>query len=162
MRTILSLLAVMFIIVGLKVAADEPKVNEAKKKAIDKALEGFAGTWEIAAAHPEGITKDARKLVFRKDMTYAALDKDNKELWGGTFDLDPTASPKIWDHRSHESQKKGGDALGIYELDGDNLKVSCVVGTWKGKEWTGKPRPTEFKQPAADAVLELRRAKRDK
>ena len=157
MKTILSL-ALVFII-GLEVAAGEPKADQAKKKAIDKTLEGFAGTWEIAAAQPEGITKDARKLVFRKDMTYAALDKDNKELWAGTFDLDPTASPKVWDHRSYESQKTGGDALGIYELDGDNLKVSCVVGTWKDKQWTGKPRPTEFKHPAADAVLELRREK---
>jgi hypothetical protein len=55
--------------------------------------------------------KDARKLVLRKDMTYAALNKDGKELWSGTYDLDPTASPKAWDHRSHDSQKKGGDAL---------------------------------------------------
>jgi uncharacterized protein (TIGR03067 family) len=42
-------------------------------------------------------------------------------LWAGTFDLDPTATPKVWDHRSNEVAKKGGDALGIYELDGDNL-----------------------------------------
>ena len=90
-------------------------------------------------------------------MTYAALDKDGKELWAGTFDLDPTASPKVWDHRSHESQKKGGDALGIYELDGDNLKVACVVGTWAGKEWRGKRRPTQLKLPDAEVVIELRR-----
>src|SRR5262245_61290079 len=89
---------------GLAGVADEPKADEAKKQAIDKALASFGGTWEIASAKPEGVTKDARKLVFRKDMTYAALDKDGKELWAGTFDLDPTASPKVWDHRSHESR----------------------------------------------------------
>ena len=55
--------------------------------------------------------------------------------------------------------KKGGDALGIYELDGDNLKVACVVGTWAGKEWRGKPRPTQFRLPDAEVVIELRRAK---
>ncbi len=69
---------------------------------------------------------------------------------------------KIFDHRSNDSQRKGGDALGIYELDGDKLRFCCVVGTWKNKQWTGKPRPTQFKLPDADAVLELRRVKADK
>ena len=95
-------------------------------------------------------------------MTYAALDKDGKELWAGTFDLDPMASPKVWDHRSHESRKRGGDALGIFELDGDNLTVACVVGTWVDKEWRGRSRPTRFKLPDADVVLELRRVTGDK
>ena len=147
---------------ALTLVADEPKADEVKNKAIDKALESFSGTWEIASTKPEGVTKDARDLVFRKDMTYAALDKDGKELWAGTFDLDPTASPKVWDHRSHESRKKGGDALGIYELEGDNLRVACVVGTWVEKEWKGKHRPTQFELPDAAVVLELRRVKPDK
>jgi uncharacterized protein (TIGR03067 family) len=147
---------------GLAAIADEPKADEVKKKVIGKALESFSGTWEIASAKPEGATKDARKLVFRKDMTYAALDKDGKELWAGTFDLDPTASPNVWDHRSHESRKKDGDAIGIYELDGDKLRVACVVGTWVAKEWRGKPRPTQFKIPDAEVVLELQRVKGDK
>ena len=132
---------------------------EAKASAIAQSLETFSGTWEIVTVEPPGVTRDARRLVFRKDRTYAALDAAGKELWAGTFDLDPTATPKIWDHRSTEAQKTGGDALGIYELDGDRLKVACVVGTWKDKTWTGKPRPTEFKLPAADVVLMLKRVK---
>jgi uncharacterized protein (TIGR03067 family) len=150
-----------FLLAGISglVPADEPKADDARKKAADKALETFAGTWEIAAVKPEGATKEARRLVFKKDGTYAAVDKGGKELWAGTFDLDPTATPTVWDHRSHESKKKGGDALGIYELDGDALKVCCAVGTWKGKEWTGKPRPKEFKLDGADVLIELRRVK---
>jgi uncharacterized protein (TIGR03067 family) len=147
---------------GFGDSAEGPKADEVKKKVIDKALETFAGTWEIVSTNPEGATKDVRRLAFRKDMTYAALDKDGNELWAGTFNLDPTATPKIWDHRSHEAQKKGGDALGIYELNGDSLKVACVVGTWSNKQWKGKPRPTEFKLPSAEVVLEMRRAKLDK
>jgi uncharacterized protein (TIGR03067 family) len=160
MRTMLS--SIVIFAFGLSAAAGEPKTDQAKKKAIDKALETFAGTWAITATQPEGVTKEARKLVFRKDLTYAALDKDGKELWAGTFDLDPTATPKVWDHRSNESKKKGGDALGIYELDGDKLKVACVAGTWKDRQWTGKPRPTVFKLAKADVVLELRRVKPEK
>jgi len=58
--------------------------------------------------------------------------------------------------------EESGDTLGIYELDGDKMKVGCVNGTWKDKQWTGKPRPTEFKLPAADVVLELRRVRADR
>ena len=62
--------------------------------AVAKALETFTGTWEIVAVEPDGATKAARRLVFNKDGTYAAQDKDGKELWAGTFEIDPTATPK--------------------------------------------------------------------
>ena len=89
MKPILSV-AVLFLS-GFVLMGDEPKPDAAKAKATEKALETFAGTWEIVAVQPEGITEEARKLVFRKDATYAALDKDDKELWAGTFDLGPTS-----------------------------------------------------------------------
>ncbi len=65
----------------------------------------------------------------------------------------------MWDHRSHDAKKEGKDVLGIYELDGDRLRVACVVGRWKGKEWAGRPRPTGFDPKQADVVIELTRAK---
>lgn len=141
--------------------ADEPK-SDAKRAAVEKALEAFTGTWEIVAVTPDGATKDARRLVFHKDGTYAARDKDGKELWAGTYEIDPTATPKVWDHRSHDAKKTGTDVLGVYELDGDKLKVACVVGQWKDKAWTGKPRPTALDQKAADVVIELKRLRGDK
>jgi uncharacterized protein (TIGR03067 family) len=138
--------------------ADEPKAD-ARKAAVEKAMEAFTGTWEIVTVSPDGATKDARRLVFHKDGTYAAQDKDGKELWAGTFEIDSTATPKVWDHRSHDAKKTGTDVLGIYELDGDRLRVACVVGRWHGKEWVGKPRPTGFDPKQADVVIELTRAK---
>lgn len=153
------LLVVLATGLGFSATADEPKGD--KQQATAKALETFSGTWEIVKVSPDGATKIA-KLVFRKDGTYAAQDKDGKELWGGTFEIDPTASPKVWDHRSHDSKKDGTDVLGIYELDGDALKVACVVGKWKGKEWVGKDRPTTFDPKAADVVIEMKRAKASK
>ena len=137
--------------------ADEPKADEAKKAAVAKALETFTGTWEIVTVRPDGATKDARRLVFDKDGGYAALDKAGKDLWAGTFEIDPTASPKVWDHRSHDAKKTGTDVLGVYELDGDKLKAACVVGQWKGKEWLGKPRPKTIDPKEADVVIELKR-----
>jgi uncharacterized protein (TIGR03067 family) len=133
------ILGVVWVAVAGVAAADEPKA-ETKKAEVAKALETFVGSWEIAIVRPEGATKDAHRLVFNKDGTYAAQDKDGKELWTGTFEIDPTATPNVWDHRSHEARQEVKDVLGIYELDGDKLKVACVVGRWKGKEWVGKPR----------------------
>lgn len=147
-------------VVGVAVA-DEPRA-EANKPAVARALETFAGVWEIAAVQPEGATKGARRLVFHKDGTYAAQDKDGKELWAGTFEIDPTASPKAWDHRTHDARKEGKDVLGIYDRDGDTLKVACVVGQWKGKEWVGKPRPKAIDPKEADVVIELKRVKSGK
>ena len=152
------LLGVLWLAVASGAAADEARV-EANQAAVAKALESFTGTWEIAAVQPDGATKDARRLVFHRDGTYAAQDKEGKELWAGTFEIDPTATPKVWDHRSHDARKEGRDVLGIYELDGDRLRVACVVGRWQGKEWAGKPRPRGFDPKHADVVIELTRAK---
>lgn len=151
----------MVLVAGLGfTAADEPKGD--KQQATAKALASFAGTWEMVKVTPDGATKDAKRLVFRKDGTYAAADKDGKELWGGTFEIDPTATPKVWDHRSHDFRKENKDILGIYDLDGDTLKVACVVGQWKGKEWVGKDRPKAFDPKSADVVIEMKRAKPSK
>jgi uncharacterized protein (TIGR03067 family) len=153
-RSILGL--AWFASITLATAADEPKA-EVKKDAAGKAMEMFAGTWEIAHVKPNGATNDARRLVFNRDGSYAAQDTDGNELWAGTFEIDPTANPKVWDHRSNEAKKEGKDALGIYDLDGDRLTLACVVGQWKDKEWVGKPRPKAIDLKKADVVLELKR-----
>ena len=150
------ILGVVWVAVTGVAVADEPKAG-AKKAAVAKALEAFAGTWEVVTVAPDGATKDARRLVFNKNGTYSARDRDGKELWAGTFELDPTASPKVWDHRSHDAKKAGKDVLGIYDLDGERLKVACVVGQWKGKEWAGKSRPKGFDPDQADVVIALKR-----
>jgi uncharacterized protein (TIGR03067 family) len=102
---------------------------------------------------------EAKTVLLTRAGVYAAQDKDGKELWAGTFEIDPTVSPKVWDHRSHDARKEGKDVLGIYGLDGDKLTVACVVGHWKGKEWVGKPRPKGFDPKDADVVIELKRGK---
>ncbi len=153
------ILGVLWLAVASVAVADEPKA-ETNKAAVAKAMESFTGAWEIAAVHPDGATKDARRLVFNKDGTYAAQDKDGKKLWAGTFEIDPTATPKIWDHRSHDAKKESKDVLGIYDLNGDKLKVACVAGQWKDKKWIGRSRPRAIDRKEADVVIEFKRAKR--
>lgn len=120
------------------------------------------GAWSLVFSHPRtsrSTTAAVKRLVFKKNGNYAAVDKGGKELWAGTFEIDPTATPKVWDHRSHDGKKEGKDVLGIYELDGDSLKVACVVGQWKNKEWVGKGRPKAIDSKQADVVIELKWAK---
>jgi len=157
MRTLLC--AVWMIAATLATAGETPRTFDLSAPETLKAQAEFAGTWSIVAVKPEGAAKDAKQLVFRKDWTYAALDKDGKELWAGTYELDPKTQPPTWDHRSDDAKKKGGDALGIYELKGDTLKVSVVVGIWSNKTWSGKSRPTSVDSTETDAALELSRAK---
>lgn len=133
--------------------------SDANVESKEDSLHGFAGRWEIVEVQPAGATKDAATLVFRSDCTYSALDEKGRTLWSGTFDLDPTKSPRTWDHRTYDSMEEGGDVLGIYELEGDTLRAGCVVGVWKEGQWTGRPRPQEIRQEDADVVLELRRLK---
>lgn len=149
----------LFFLIALStsIPADELEIRRMSTVETGHELEEFAAAWEIVSVKPEGATKEARRLVFAQNGTYVALDKESKELWGGTFELDPSASPKIWDHRSHEAQKKNGDVLGIYKIEGDKLTACCVAGEWQGKRWKGKPRPHEFKLEDADVLLELRR-----
>ncbi len=157
------ILTVMWMVIACVALADGTKSEPAKSAdAVAMALEIFSGTWEIVVVQPDGATKDARRLVFNKDGAYAAHDKDGKELWAGTFEIDPTVTPRVWDHRSHDAKKEGRDALGIYNLDGDKLKVACVAGQWKGKEWIGKPRPKGFDPKQADVIIELKRVKPNK
>ena len=92
---------------------DEPKPDAAKAKATEKALETFAGTWEIVAVQPEGITKEARKLVFRKDGTFVSeyfFDKQTR-LTGSVYEI--AFSPDA-------------DQRFIYMVDGANGEVRIV------------------------------------
>jgi uncharacterized protein (TIGR03067 family) len=155
------ILVLGWVVLGGVAAGDEPK-DEVKRAAVAKALEAFTGTWEIIAVMPKGATKGARQLVFHMDGNYAAQDKGGKDLWAGTFEIDPTVSPIVWDHRSHGAKKEGQDVLGIYQLDGDTLRVACVGGRWKTKEWVGKSRPKGFDMKQADVVIELKRVKAGK
>ena len=77
-------------------AAGAP-TSAATNAAAAKVREAFTGTWEVAAVAPDGATKAARRLVFNRDGTNAALGGGGKQLWAGTYEIYPTARPKVWD-----------------------------------------------------------------
>ena len=65
------------------------------------------------------------------------VKKGDEVIQVGTQKLDPSKSPKTIDVTMTEGLNKGTVMLGIYEIDGDTLKV-CF-------DAEGKKRPTEFK-----------------
>lgn len=91
------ILSAVWLTVACVAIAEEPQAVPGKDSE-PKERPSFAGTWEITEVHPEGASKQAVFISFTRDGTYAALDKDGQELWGGTYEIVPTTTPRMWDH----------------------------------------------------------------
>jgi uncharacterized protein (TIGR03067 family) len=118
----------------------------------DKEL--LKGTWTVAKSVEDGKpnkeTANA-KFTFKEDRLLLKLAGEMRAM-EATFVLDPSKKPKHIDIST-----KDGDttltAVGIYELDGDKLRL-CVAGP------DGPGRPTEFKSANRKIIyLELTRDK---
>jgi uncharacterized protein (TIGR03067 family) len=122
-------------------------------------LDKLQGTWTATAveidgnAGPKGqVEKLTVTVTFKGDkMIMAAFDAPNE---GYTVTLDPSQKPKALDMTSLGGKRMGKASLGIYLLDGDELKI-CVP-TEGGKE-----RPSDFKSPEGSdlIVMTLKRSK---
>jgi uncharacterized protein (TIGR03067 family) len=134
----------------LLLAADDKK--DAKKD-----QEKLQGTWDVVSLEVAGNTVPKDKLEnFRstiKDDVMSHKGAEEGKTEEVTFVLDPSQKPKAIDM----TLKKGGQAgqviLGIYSLDGDNLKL-CM-------NQPGLERPKEFVSKAESRVvlIMLKRAK---
>lgn len=108
--------------------ADTPK-NDAMNDA-----EQLQGTWEIVSVEDSGrkipmeVFKNRKWVIAKNDITLKFGDKNIAIL----YTLDPTKNPKCIDLR--EMSKI---TLGIYELEGENLKI-CY------SEERPDERPTTF------------------
>jgi uncharacterized protein (TIGR03067 family) len=102
-----------------------------------KDLEAIQGDWGIAEYVVDGIKSedDNAQSLFRtiKGNHYTVFLFD-KPLGSGTIKLDATQKPKHID--SIPDKMPGKPFLGIYEIDGNRVKV-CYAPP-------GKDRPTEF------------------
>jgi uncharacterized protein (TIGR03067 family) len=129
-------LAVLFCAIG--VAGTAAPADD--KPDLEKEVKKFQGAWtfessvvggkEIPAGELKGLV-----LTFERDKHTVKFG--NEVIQVGTQKLDPSKSPKAIDVTMTEGPNKGAVMLGIYEFDGDTLKV-CF-------DPQGKKRPTEFK-----------------
>jgi uncharacterized protein (TIGR03067 family) len=138
---LLSLLAA-FAFPALLVAAPVPKDKE-KPKDEDAIL----GTWKPdkfdnggGPGGPAPGELDKMRFVFEKDGVLRVTGGPGGEEMKGTFRLDPTAKVKALDLVVTEPGGNGQvqTILGVYELDGDTLKLCFGEGP-------KQPRPEEVK-----------------
>jgi uncharacterized protein (TIGR03067 family) len=113
------------------------------KAAVEKELKKFQGKWTIESSLTGGMELPADQLkgfivIYEGDKH--TLKLGDKVFQVGTQKIDPTKSPKTIDVTMIEGPSKGTVMLGIYEFDGETLKV-CF-------DSQGKNRPTDFKSPA--------------
>ncbi|HEV3166817.1 MAG TPA: TIGR03067 domain-containing protein [Isosphaeraceae bacterium] len=113
-------------------ATDPPKTDADK----------IQGTWDVFRIERNGKAqpKDALfriKVTFDGDKLFTKVGKRPPEPQG-TFKLDPSQTPKAYDLTTAE----GSTVHGIYELEGDTLKV-CLSAP-------GDQRPTAMKTTPDD------------
>jgi uncharacterized protein (TIGR03067 family) len=91
------------------------------------------GEWEIVSAESNGEPPPPGLL----DGAKFAFSGDKLTLLGkeGTFELDATKSPRQIDFVRGNSRQ-----IGIYELDGDSLKLCVGPSDDRPKEFKTKPR----------------------
>ncbi len=115
---------------------------------VEKELKKFQGVWTFESVEAGGKKQPADDL---KDMTLTfAGDKytvknGNDVIQVGTVKLNPSGSPRTMDVTIVDGLNKGAVMLGIYEIDGDTLRV-CF-------DEEGKKRPTEFKSAPGSATF---------
>ena len=101
--------------------------NEGKKE-----IAALAGVWDFSAIVLDGKKIEFKAFWFFKDATVGEYIDRNTQRRVGTFVPDPTKTPKMIDvNFVRGSGAATGLFQGIYELDGDTLKI--CFGTEKGR-----------------------------
>ena len=116
-------------VIGLFLGADAPKGEGKQEK------EKLQGIWQAVAVQERGESKgdaEAYRLIFSGDQF--RVKKGDATIIKGKWKIDASKKPKEIDLEFTEHPKdefKGRTALGIYELDKDNLErfaVGCSRG----------------------------------
>lgn len=126
--------SLLIVTMACLIAADSPKDD------VKKALEALKATWAFASFEtngqkaPDDAIKNFKLTVSGDEMTF----KIGGEVKLTVKQLDPSTSPRIIDLEFKDGPQKGDVFEGIYQVDGDTLKI-CLHATPNIKQ-----RPTEF------------------
>src|SRR5262249_36579485 len=117
---VMRMQALLPVIIGFFIAADDPKDNAAKKD-----LERFQGNWTLISLERDGkkVPQDeAKKLKLTIKGNKFILRKDSVVVSEGSFSLDPAKKPKEIDETITTGPNKGKVFLAIYEIDDKHHK----------------------------------------
>jgi uncharacterized protein (TIGR03067 family) len=130
MRRTLVLTGVVLAAAALAARAEEKKTDAAR----------ILGTWLIVSGEDSGKAVPPEKIknsavVIEKD-TLHVRDGNNKKVWEVRYRLDPGKDPRAIDMTLEEGELKGKLSKGIYDLQGDTLKLCYAL--------PGEDRPVAF------------------
>src|SRR5262245_5576257 len=114
MRMGLCLLLAGGVLTAAGLRADDAKKDQDK----------FKGTWDVVSAQRNG--QDAVELIKHKvtfDGDSFTITDGDQVAYKGTYKLDPSAKPPAIDFKNEEGRAQGKTWLGIYQFDGDKLKI---------------------------------------
>src|SRR5262249_14838532 len=124
--------------------------------------EKLQGTWTVVSMERRGKAApadevNAYKVIIKGDLFTVEDKREGKEEEQLKITLDPTKKPKAIDLIPQGRKKGRGTLKGIYELDGDTLKINVT------KRENGE-RPTAFASGTDkdESLLVLKREKKDK
>ena len=99
------------------------------------------GDWMVLSLTVNGMKypdEEAQSLFRTVEGNSYQVARFSKAVGKGTFQLDPSAMPKAIDSSPAADPSK--PILGIYEFDGDTLKICNAP--------PGRPRPSDFEAKA--------------
>ena len=116
-------------------------------------LEKLSGDWSVITVdhHGRKFTEDERSRPLVTFKGNQMTVKDNGAIHPGTFRIDPNATPAQIDVTPSAGPNKDKTFQGIYQLDGDQLKL-CV-------REKGAGRPIEFKGGEGLLFVTMKRGK---
>lgn len=134
--------------------------GDSQDDAVKKELKAMAGTWRPVSAEnngfkvPEDGLKDTRRALDADGKWTTRRGEETVVEWK-VKRLDPTKTPKAIDIEVASGSYKGVVYLGIYELEGDTLRICFAM--------PDRPvRPTEFSagKGSVRALSEFKREKK--
>jgi uncharacterized protein (TIGR03067 family) len=121
----------------------------AKEAAVKQELENLQGAWNVVAGEAHGVKTTEEEM--RQHPGVLTIDGNkmrnyvkDREDFEGIIKFDPTQTPKTVDCLLLGGPGKGKTGLGIYELDGDELRICwAIVGLREGRPTELSDRPGE-------------------
>jgi uncharacterized protein (TIGR03067 family) len=152
------LLCIVTVVIGCFAYHLAPTSALAAKDNAPSDQDQILGTWEIVSSHEAGKdvseTYRAMKVVFTRDRLKLMPKDQTQDALQLKYKLDPMKKPKHIDTTHELDPGKPISQLGIYELDGDNLKI-CLEAADRGR-----PDKFETKPNGSAHLMVLRRAKK--
>src|SRR5947209_11138945 len=135
---------VLALVIALVATGGPRAADDAKDEAAKKEMKTLAGTWAAVSVESNGKKASDEEI---KEIRYVfdakgkwQLKSKGETIGEGTYTIDPTAKPKAITYKITTSISKKDDgktSVGIYEVEGDYLKV---CRTWP----ENLERPKEF------------------